>query len=352
MWIVNNNTPFATERCWVRDKNGAEVWLVAIKATFDIEPDGSLRLAAEQEAVHIAPKLREDSENPGLLYDTDLPHKKNNTDVLVEGHAYAPPGLQSRKVKVGLRIANINKILCVTGDRVWGKTLGQLSMSDPQPFVKMPITYERAYGGTDQISENPKHHDWEANNPAGCGFVTKGDHVIGKAAPNIEDPKSLISHWRQRPRPVGFGPIAGHWSPRVELAGTYDENWEQTRQPLLPDDFDERYYQCAPEDQQAAGHLKGGEQVDLVNLTPNGRLQFHLPRVSFYITTNFDDGSSEQHRAVLHTVTIKPDVPRVVLVWHTHLECHHKVLKLNSTSVRLKQRIMVSEQDKSQAAGM
>jgi len=81
-------------------------------------------------------------------------------------------------------------------------------------------------------------------------------------------------------------------------------------------------------------------------------MQFYLPRLSFSITTNFYDGSSEQHRAVLHTVTIKPDVPRVVLVWHTHLECHHKVLKLNNTSIRLKQRIMVSEHDKSQAAGM
>ncbi|VAW59403.1 hypothetical protein MNBD_GAMMA08-2498, partial [hydrothermal vent metagenome] len=138
----------------------------------------------------------------------------------------------------------------------------------------------------------------------------------------------------------------GHWSPRVELAGTYDKNWEETRQPLLADDFDERYHQCAPEDQQVAGHLKGGEQVDLYNLTPNGHLQFKLPRISMSFTTHFDDGSNEQHRAVIHTVLIKPDDAKIIMVWHTHLECHHKVLTLMNTTIRLKQRIMLSEQSK------
>ncbi len=346
MWMVNNQTPFATERTWVRDKNGAEVWLVAIKGTYDIQPDGSLLVAEEQEAVNIAPKLREGSETPSLLYDTDLPHKKANTDVLVEGHAYAPKGQPTRKMNVGLKVANINKTLTVTGDRVWEKMLTGLSMSSPQPFLKMPLIYERSFGGTDQLSENPKHHDWEARNPVGLGFATKAEHLLRKPAPNIEDPKSLVCYWNDRPRPMGFGPVAGHWSPRVELAGTYDEEWEKTRQPLLAKDFDERYYQCAPQDQQASGFLRGGEKVELFNFTPNGHLLFKLPRFYFSITTHYFDGTSETHRAVLHTVTIKPDDPKVVLVWHTHLECHFKVLKLSHTTVRLKQRVLQSESDK------
>lgn len=343
MWALDNQTPFAAERSWVRDKNGAEVWLVAVKGTFTIEPDGTTNVAEEQEEVHIAPKFRGEPDNTSLLYDTDLPHLKKNTDVLVDGHAYAPQGKPVNKVDVALRVGKLQKVLRVIGDRQYVKSVAGTSLSDPQPFIEMPITYERAFGGTDQISENPKHHDWEPRNPIGCGFVTKKEHLAGKAAPNIEDPSSLIGNWKQRPRPAGFGPIAGNWTPRVELAGTYDEKWEKTRQPLLAEDFDERYYQCAPEDQQVPGYLKGGEQVDLYNLTPNGRLQFYLPRLSLSFTTNFDDGSSEQHRAVLHTVTIKPDSPKVVMVWHTHLECHHKVLKLNSTSIRLKERIMLSD---------
>ncbi len=346
MWALNNQTPFAAERCWVRDKNGAEVWLVAVKATFSIEADGATSIAEEQEEVNIAAKFRGAPDCSSLLYDTDLPYLKKNTDILIEGHAYAPQGRPVKEIDVAFKVAKIQKILRVIGDRQYVKTLAGITLSAPQTFTKMPITYERAFGGTDLLSDDPKQHDWEARNPIGCGFVTKKAHLAGKSAPNIEDPGSLISHWKNRPRPMGFGPIAGHWSPRVELAGTYDEQWEETRQPLLAEDFDERYYQCAPEDQQIPGYLKGGELVDLYNLTPNGHLQFHLPRISLSLTTNFDDGTREQHRAVIHTVTIKPDDAKVVMVWHTHLECHHKVLKLMNTSIRLKRRIMLSERGK------
>lgn len=349
MWALDNQTLFAAERTWVRDKNGAEVWLVAVKGTFDILSDGTTIPADEQEDVVIAPEFGGDAQSSSLLYDTDLPHKKLATDVLVFGHAYAPHGNPVTKLTVGLKVGNIHKLLQVTGDRTWLQSPSGVALSKPEPFIRMPITYERAFGGRDITNDDPDKHDWETRNPAGCGFATKAKHLIGQPGANIEDPKALISHWNQRPRPVGFGPIAGHWSPRVQFTGTYDEKWEENRQPLLPDDFDERYYQCAPQDQQVQGYLRGGEPAELRNLTPGGRLRFYLPRLYLGFTTHFDDGSTEEHRAVLHTVIIRPDIPRVVMVWHTHLECHHKVLKLNNTSIRLKERILFSERAEANA---
>ena len=271
MWMLNNQTPFAAERSWVRDKNGAEVWLVAVKGTFDILPDGTTALAEQQEEVVIAPNFSGDPQSSSLLNDTDLPHKKLATDVLVQGHAYAPKGQPVTQLSVGLKVANIQKILHITGDRYWQDSLIGVSMSDPQYFEKMPLTYERAFGGMDLTDEDSNKHDWDVRNPAGCGFATKAAHLIGKLVPNIEDPNALINNWKQRPTPVGFGPIAGHWSPRVEMAGTYDENWEKTRQPLLAEDFDERYYQSALEDQQIPWYLKGGEQIQLFNLHTDGK---------------------------------------------------------------------------------
>lgn len=243
MWMLSNQTPLAAERTWVRDKRGAEVWVVAVKGTFDILPDGSTLLADEQEEVVLAPQFVGNPQASGLLCETDLPHQKSATDVLSFGHAYAPHGKPVRKLKVGLKVARIQKVLQVTGDRKWLASAGGVSLSRPQPFTRMPITYERAYGGMDLTGDDPNRHDWELRNPAGCGFATKSKHVIGQPAPNVEYPQSLMTRWSQRPTPAGFGPIAGHWSPRVELAGTYDEKWEKTRQPLLPEDFDERYYQ-------------------------------------------------------------------------------------------------------------
>jgi hypothetical protein len=39
------------------------------------------------------------------------------------------------------------------------------------------------------------------------------------------------------------------------------------------------------------------------------------------------------HRANLHTVILEPDVPRVLMVWHTALPCHPEVTKLKKTRI-------------------
>jgi len=345
MWSITNNTPFAAERAWVRDKNGAEVWLVAVRGTFLIGPDGTMQLAEEQSEVCLPPKYRGDPAETSLLYESDLVHKKLSTDVLLDGHAYAPEGTPTTQVDVTLKVANIDKTVRVIGDRVWQGTKLGLVLSKPEPFTKMPLIYERAFGGTDQLAKNPEDHDWERRNPVGVGFAKQKAHLVGKPAPNLEDPSALINHWKSRPKPIGFGPIAGHWTPRIDYAGTYDEKWEKNTQPLLPEDFDERFHQSAPEDQQVP-FLKGGELVELCNLTPDGILRFRLPRVTLGFETVFDNADNERHRSFLHTVLLEPDVPQVTMVWHTHLPCHHKVLKLSDTDIFLKQQRNISEHDR------
>ena len=54
MWSVNNKTAYAAAGGWIRDLDGTEVWVVAVKATYDILPGGELRIAAEQVPVHRA----------------------------------------------------------------------------------------------------------------------------------------------------------------------------------------------------------------------------------------------------------------------------------------------------------
>jgi hypothetical protein len=120
--------------------------------------------------------------------------------------------------------------------------------------------------------------------------------------------------------------------PRVKFAGTYDEKWQAERSPLLPEDFDDRFYQSSPVDQQSAQFLKGGEEVELLNLTPGGHLSFCLPRVFLGFETDFGDAPA-RHRANLHSVILEPDAPRVLLTWHTALRCHEKVTKLRRTTI-------------------
>ena len=336
MWMLNNKTPYAAERNWVLDKNAVKSWVVAVKGTFDILPDGTTALAEEQELALYLPKYAGADGESSLIYEADLVGPKKGTDVLLNGHAYAPQGRPVKKVNVAMRVGPITKELVVFGDRRWQKgALGGLSMTAPEPFVSMPITYERAFGGYDKRAEDPSEHRLEPRNPIGTGFATRRDHLDEQALPNVEYPKRLISSRKDRPPPAGFGAIASYWSPRLEYAGTYDRRWLEERMPLLAEDFDERYYQCAPADQQVAGFLGGGEPVELVNLTPEGMLRFRLPSVKLAFTTQF--GSDEgEHDARLHTVILEPDVPRVIMVWCTHLECHHRVDELEQTIIEEK----------------
>lgn len=332
MWAIKNHTPFSAERSWVRDKNGAEVWLVAVRGTFNISPDGTLDIAEKQSDVCLAPQYCGEPGQSSLLYESDLLHTKPRTDVILHGNAYASVGKHASYVDVGLKVGNLSKKLRVFGDRYWQRGFFGLRITRPRPFQKMPITYERAFGGWDQKSTHPENHSWEPRNPVGTGFAGRSEHLEGQKLPNIEYPKNLISSWKQRPDPAGFGPIAGNWQPRLQFAGTYDKKWEEEKLPLLPDDFDERFYQCTPLDQQMGGYLQGGELAEIFNLTPQGHLKFRLPIVKLHFDTNFGR-ENISHTAKVHTVIIEPDHPRLIMVWHTMLPCHFKVLKLEKTTI-------------------
>jgi hypothetical protein len=340
MWQLDNRTPFAAERAWVRGRDGAEIWIVAVKATFDIDADGRPVPSPVQPPVTVVPEHvdPDDAAQSSLRYDIDLVRTKVTTDVLLLGHAYAPGGRPATEVEVGLQVGPVVKRLRVVGDRVWQGG----SMTRPAPFLRVPLVYERAYGGVDTRTRDTEAPQWDVRNPVGCGFSTTGPGTDGEAVPNVEYPDRPMRGWKDRPPPAGFGPVCAHWQPRVRLAGTYDEQWQQTRFPLLPEDFDDRHHQCAPEDQQAPAFLRGGELVSLRNLTSEGELRFALPRMYLGLETFFVTGERERHaRPALHTVILEPDGPRVSLVWHSALPCHPKVYKLDRTRI-IRKRVVRS----------
>jgi hypothetical protein len=329
MWMISNGTPFAAERTVVCDRNGSDVWVVAVKGTFVIQSNGGVKIAESQEEVKQAPKHRGDASSSSLIYESDLDFMKPTTDIILHGHAYAPQGKSATVVDVAVNVANIKKTLRVFGDRTWEKGLFGIKMTQPRPFEKVPLIYERAFGGTDENASRPK---WEPKNPIGTGFAIQAEHIVGKAVPNVEYPGELISFWKDRPRPAGFGPIARHWVPRVGWAGTYDEKWEKERFPLLPADFNERFFQYAPEDQQSQNYLRGGELVELYNLSSIGLLRFNLPRIALGFRTRIA-GKNVDHRSNLHSVIFEPDASRFMMVWVSALPCQGSKYSLERTVV-------------------
>ena len=329
MWQIDNRTPFAAAQGWVRDRDGAEVWLVVVKATFDVLRDGSVAPSAVQPQPVRAPEYYGPPGESSIRRDSDFVLTKCTTDVLVDGDAHAPGGRPVEELDIGFRVGPMRKLLRVFGDRRWGS----FGKSAPEPFAQMPIVYERAYGGVDPRSSRPER-DWEWRNPVGTGYATSAANALDLALPNVEAGDRLIANWDDRPEPAGFGPVASHWQPRAGLAGTYDAQWEADRQPLLPLDCDDRFFQCAPADQQAASFLAGGEQVTVLNMSSSGRLDFRLPEPSFSMVTTFGDGEYRTHLPPkLHTLIVEPGLSRFSMVWHSALECHAKVYKLDATRI-------------------
>lgn len=332
MWLIANQTPFAADYGWLRDKAGNKLWLVVVKAAFDIQPDGSCRLAAKNAPVwQIAQPYGEFGQS-SLQYESDLSALKPATDILVRGDAIAPRGRRASSVDVALRTGSINKRLRVSGDRTWERDVLGLKISDPEPFERMPINYERAYGGWDRSSSDPQDHRLDDRNPVGTGFAVRAENCEGMRLPNIEHPGELISSWKDRPAPAGFNVVDCAWSPRRQLAGTYDEQWRKTRFPLWAADFDPRYGNCAPADQQADGYLEGGEHVEVRGMSESGVLAFDIPKVKLGFRTRF--GSKRvDHEGQLCTVTIEPNTARLVLAWQTSLVCNRQADELDETLV-------------------
>ena len=168
-------------------------------------------------------------------------------------------------------------------------------------------------------------------NPSGIGYSPHGS-VEGERAPITEALKQRITRPKGDYHPMSFGPIARNWEPRIQYAGTYDQHWQEEISPFLPEDFDERYYQCAPEDQQT-DYLKGGERVVLTGLTPSGQCTFQLPKVSVPMTAIMEDGKRRRLNPVIDTLSLEPDEGRFTLLWRAHLGIRQRTSEISELLV-------------------
>jgi hypothetical protein len=275
-----NHTLFTAGIVVDTDREGADTLVLMVKATFDIGLDGSLQRSEQQRDIEWGDVYAGKPGTSSVLYESDATWGRQGTDVALIGYAH-PKRLGDRQVDVALRVGSLAKSARVFGDRRWETVMGGARISVADPFEKVPLVWERSFGGVDSTPADPNHHSLEARNPVGRGFRAKNSQapVEGSRLPNIEDPRNLISAPADRPAPVGFGFVAKSWMPRVGFAGTYDEQWQKARAPLLPDDYDQHFTVAASEGLWAANGLQGGEIVDLEQLTPNGRLRFSIPKV-------------------------------------------------------------------------
>lgn len=190
----------------------------------------------------------------------DMAMPKPKGELLVWGRCFPPGGEPRGASQVSVRLGPIEKRLYVFGNRYWKKAGGMgYSITEPEPFIDMPLTYDRAFGGSG-FDRNPLGR--------GAAPVTTSPGQQSHPLPNVEDPRRLIGSPADRPDPAGFAPIDYAWPQRAKKLGTYDNKWFQERWPFYPDDMNWTYFNTAPEDQQIEDFFAGTEAFSVAGMHP------------------------------------------------------------------------------------
>jgi hypothetical protein len=328
-----NKTPFVADLAILPDMEGVDSAILTIKATFETLAEG-IRVSANQSPIISSDEYWGDPGNSSLKYAGEMTLPKPATDIVMIGHAYAPKGKPVKSEYVSVRVGRYGKMVRVFGDRYWKSALGIHTISEPKPFIKIPLIYEKAYGGVDVHRSQKSKIEYEAGNPVGTGFKIRGgkNDIDSLKLPNLEDPKNLISSRRDRPPPAGFGYIAPTWDPRKKLVGSYDEEWQKSRAPYLPDDFDSRFFNCAHPDLITNEYLQGGEEVIIQNANPSGIIKYYLPAIRFEVIFFIDDRKTV-HYPHLDTLIIEPDNNQFMMIWRVCERCDKKALKIQEIDI-------------------
>jgi hypothetical protein len=142
--------------------------------------------------------------------------------------------------------------------------------------------------------------------------------------------------------------------------GTYDDNYRKNIAPDPPPDFKYDYYNAAHPDLQLPGYLNGDELVELINLSPGGVMNFHLPGLApvckvkrtfetleAYLNT-LDPSTVDRTRLGevlagdetvplnLDTLYLMPDEKRLFLLWRGRTPVYdHTALEVETVGISL-----------------
>jgi len=194
--------------------NPARYGMIWAKATYTFDASGPF----DFDTVKPYPLLPMDVPTPfGLLPRDDLPRADRVFEVIVLGQAHTLGRKPIGECYVNLRVGKLERKLAVFGDREW---TAQKTIGPPKPFTTMPLTWDRAYGGSSDVlidKESPVTLS-DPINRFGKGF----DHLSQmerlkvmftppepypqavnpkRPLPNLEDPKAKIAKWDDAPNP-------------------------------------------------------------------------------------------------------------------------------------------------------
>lgn len=333
MFISRNTSPFPAEPFVTIDKSGTKSLVVVIRATYTVRSDGTATISEQPSPLVFADSHYGDPATTAVQHESDFAPVKPHSELVLNAIAMAP----SEKAVTGLEVAllgpGLDKRAQVIGERRWAKAFMGMEATPPKPFRRLPLAGHLAFGGADQSHDDPRKHRSDLRNPVGTGFHVNADDetIEGLALPCIERLDERMMSWRDKPEPIGFGPVPRFAQSRARFAGTYDQQWMDEVLPFLPQDFDECYYQSAPVDQQLRG-LSEGTEFMCLNMNATGRFVVRLPALQVPVQFLFDD-QTVRKTVRPDTLIMEPHLQRVVLVGRTQVRLPRKFTRLREIQV-------------------
>jgi len=328
---IDNATPYVVGEAFLADEEGRLLYVPIVKASFDIVERKGLVRSEQQRPIDAVGKRWDMGDQASYRNEPECAaFFKPATDVVLVGHAIATePG--TTEMTVELRLGPLRKRVRVVGDRSWRSTADGPSIGAAAPFERIALAYERALGGWDRSDPDPAKHAIEPRNPVGVGFRAPGASFVEGPLPNIEDPEHPLSQYAPSPSPppAGVGFLSPGWAPRVGYAGSYGQAWLEESMPLLPRDFDRRFFNAASPGLVADGYLAGDEEACIEGVSARGPLAFKLPGIAppscRVGRRRLPDSRVE---LLLDTLVIDSDARQVTMLWRGHLalrESPHEV---------------------------
>lgn len=339
---------------------------LVMKLTFSITSNGDCVPAPAQQPIIVNPVGYEAAKPPQVSppsWDSDLMAFKAGTDVVVQGNAYSYRHA-AQTVEAELLLPDVSRTVRVHGDRRLDWRSGQPVFTPAKAFETMPLRYDRAYGGCDQlymakitdlftrelIKTRPEMQVETATeshyprNPAGRGFLVemKRESAENMLLPNLEFPFDPVTperlavgspgNWMSAPLPATFDWISPAWFPRIAYLGLAPEHvvpadgireislgWAVPSLMRLKSILNGGWH---PTFQHGASpglvlrRLQPGTQMLLKNMFPSHperklQLSSRVPQVEISIT----ESNKVAAASYLNAVVIQPDQDQVIEVW-------------------------------------
>lgn len=360
MPTISQPDPTARQVCGT-DPAGTITLAVVAKRTYRLTPDGRCVPADEQLPLVDEPVIDADTRDR-FDRDTDLYPYKPLTDVVVKGHATTFPARPRFDAAVELK--GVKKVVAVIGDRMAALTgSGEVLFAPPTPVTRVPLRYDKAYGGLDAAAMAKYGDPMEElrpflppemalpvstfysypRNPCGTGYLFEPtvEAVNTLVLPNLEDPLDLLTPqrllvgqpglWPRMPIPHAFDWTDPGSFPRVAYSGIapvhdpFDGPLSETTRGWAPDGLLTNQpmaekFSCRIANGASLGlqlpYLKGDEEVRLTHIHPEQR-QFvvRLPGERPKIWVDGRKGTLKETEPVLHTVEVDLDRQLVSVVW-------------------------------------